>query len=185
LNVTSPPGSPGFVRPAAVADAQAIAAVHVAGWRSAYAGLLPAGMLAGLDAGQWAVRRRERLADPPDGVFELVFEQGGQVRAFVAGGPARDGGGIPGVGGEVYALYVDPGYQGRGAGTRLLEAAARRLAGAGFARATLWVLAENAPARGFYESQGWRWDGAEHEWAYEGGRSLEVRYARDLGPGPG
>ena len=34
--------SPGFVRPAAVADARAIAAVHVAGWRSAYAGLLPA-----------------------------------------------------------------------------------------------------------------------------------------------
>ncbi len=181
--MTSAPDSPGFVRPAAGADARAIAAVHVAGWRSAYAGLLPAEMLAALDVGQRAARWRERLAELPDSMFVLVFEQVGHVRAFVSGGPARDGGGIPGVGGEVYAIYVDPAYQARGAGTQLLEAAARRLADEGFARASLWVLTENADARGFYESRGWRWDGTEHEWAYEGGSSMEVRYVTDLAPG--
>lgn len=182
--MTAAPECPGLIRPAVVADARPIAAVHVAGWRSAYAGLLPAEMLAGLDVGQRAARWRERLAELQDSMFVLVFEQAGQVKAFVSGGPSREGAGIPGVGGEVYAIYVDPTYQGRGAGTRLLDAAARRLAGAGHTRASLWVLTENTPARGFYESRGWRWDGTEHEWAYEGGSSMEVRYVTDLaGPG--
>lgn len=184
LNVTSAPESPAHIRPAVVADARAIAVVHVAGWRSAYAGLLPAGLLAGLDVDQRAARWRERFAEMQDGMFVLVFEQAGQIRAFVSGGPSREGAGIPGVGGEVYAIYVDPAGQGRGAGTQLLEAAARRLAGAGYAQASLWVLTENTPARGFYESRGWRWDGTEHEWTYEGGSSMEVRYVTDLaGPG--
>ncbi len=182
--MTSAPEPPAHIRPAVVADARSIAVVHVAGWRSAYAGLLPAGLLAGLDVDRRAARWRERFAEMRDGMFVLVFEEDGQIRAFVSGGPSREGGGIPGVGGEVYAIYVDPAYQGRGAGTQLLEAAARRLAGAGYAQASLWVLTENTPARAFYESRGWHWDGTEHEWTYEGGSSMEVRYVTDLaGPG--
>jgi ribosomal protein S18 acetylase RimI-like enzyme len=95
----------------------------------------------------------------------------------VSGGPSRDE--IPG--GEVYAIYVDPGCQGRGAGRRLLAAATRLLADAGFAGAGLWVLSGNHPARRFYESQGWHRDGTEHQWAPSDGVSVpEVRYARSL-----
>ena len=144
--MTSAPESPARIRPAVVADARSIAVVHVAGWQSAYAGLLPAALLAGLDVDRRAARWRERFAEMQESMFVLVFEEDGQIRAFVSGGPAREGAGLPGVGGEVYAIYVDPAYQGRGAGTRLLEAAARRLAGAGYARASLWVLTENTPA---------------------------------------
>lgn len=181
MSAAGPPG--GLVRPAVPGDAHAIAAVHVTTWRDAYAGLLPDDVLDGLDVDERAETWRGRLVTLPDdssGVFVLVFELDGEVRGFVSGGPGRDGG----PGGEVYAIYVDPGSQGRGAGRQLLQAAVECLAGAGFAEARLWVFADNHPARGFYESQGWRPDGTEQQWTYPGvSESLtDVRYVRDLGP---
>jgi len=175
-----PPG--GLVRPAVLQDAAAIAAVHVTTWRDAYAGLLPDDVLGGLDINERAQTWHGRLLALPDGVFVFVFvfEADGEVRGFVSGGPDREGRAR----GEVFAIYVDPGSQGRGAGRRLLQAAAKRLAGAGFTQASLWVFADNHPARGFYESQGWRPDGTEQPWTYPGiGESLtDVRYVVDLGP---
>jgi ribosomal protein S18 acetylase RimI-like enzyme len=174
------PSADGVVRPAVLADAPAIAAVHVATWRDAYAGLLPDDFLAGLVVEEWAERWRGRLCAPADGIFTLVLESGGQVRGFVSGGPDRHGA----AGGEVFAIYVDPRCQGLGAGRRLLAGAVRSLAEAGFAEARLWVLAGNEPARAFYEAQGWRPEGVEKPWTYDrdAGRSVpEVRYVRSLG----
>lgn len=167
----------GLVRAALPDDARPIAVVHVATWRDAYAGLLPDEFLAGLDVGEWAGRWRGWLAAPDDGVFALVFEADGRIRGFVSGGPSRDE--FPG--GEVYAIYVDPACQGRGAGRRLLAAATRLLTDAGFTGASLWVLSGNHPSRGFYESQGWRCEGTEHQWTVSDGASVpEVRYVRTL-----
>jgi ribosomal protein S18 acetylase RimI-like enzyme len=167
----------GVVRAARPDDAQAIAEVHVATWREAYAGLLPDELLAGLDVAEWAGRWRDRLSAPPDGMFTLVFEADGHVRGFVSGGPSRDG--FPG--GEVHAIYLDPRCQGRGTGRQMLEAATRLLADAGFAAASLWVVSGNHAARGFYEAQGWRRDGTEHQWPAADGISVpEVRYVRKL-----
>ncbi len=171
----------GQIRPAWAADAPALAAVHVATWRDAYAGLLPDEFLAGLDPREWAERRRARLIAPAEGTFELVFESEGRVAGFVSGGPSRDG--FPG--GEVYAIYVDPGCQGRGAGRRLLAAAERVLAAAGFTDASLWVLADNHPARGFYEAQGWHGDGTLKPWPMTGGVSVpEARYVKRIAREP-
>jgi ribosomal protein S18 acetylase RimI-like enzyme len=172
------PAAGGAVRPAVLPDAPAIAAVHVATWRDAYAGLLPDEFLAGLVVEDWAQRWRERLSVTVPGVFTLVFDSGGRVRGFVSAGPDRHGH----AGGEVFAIYVDPQRQGLGAGRRLLAAAVRSLAEAGFAEARLWVLADNQPARVFYESQGWRADGTEKLWTYDDtGRSVrEIRYVKEL-----
>jgi ribosomal protein S18 acetylase RimI-like enzyme len=166
-----------LVRAARQADARAIAGVHVATWRDAYAGLLPSEVLAGLDAEERAERWHGKLADPAEGTFVVVFETEGRVAGFASGGPSRDQ--FPG--GEVYTIYVDPRCQGRGAGGRLLAAAVRHLAAARFTEASLWVLADNRPARGFYESQGWHSDGEEQQWEPAGGFSVtEVRYVRNL-----
>jgi ribosomal protein S18 acetylase RimI-like enzyme len=163
-----------------VADAEAIAAVHVATWQDAYAGLLPGDVLAGLDVGQWAERWRSRLAEPAEGLFVLVIDEGDRIGGFVSGGPSRD----RFAGGEVYTIYVPPGHQGRGAGRRLLQAATRQLAGARFTAASLWVLADNRPARGFYESQDWHADGAQKPWTLTGGDTVqEVRYVKNLASG--
>jgi ribosomal protein S18 acetylase RimI-like enzyme len=184
LGAAGPPG--GVVRPAVVADANAIAVVHVATWRDAYAGLMPDEVLDTLDITQRAETWRGILAAPPHGVFVFVFERHGQVRGFVSAGPHREGR----ASGEVFAIYVDPSCQGLGAGRRLLEAATRPLAEAGFGEASLWVLTTNRAARGFYESQGWRPDGTEQSWTYRGvGEGpTEVRYVVNLrtpaGPDP-
>jgi ribosomal protein S18 acetylase RimI-like enzyme len=140
----------GSLRAAIPDDAQGIAAVHVATWRDAYAGLLPDEMLAGLDVGEWAGRWRDRLAAAAEDMITLVFEAEGRLRGFVSGGPTREE--FPG--GEVYAIYLDPGWQGRGAGRSLLAAATRLLADAGFTDASLRVLAGNRPARGFLRVPG-------------------------------
>jgi ribosomal protein S18 acetylase RimI-like enzyme len=167
----------GLIRAARPADAQPIAAVHVATWRDAYAGLLPDEVLSGLDVGERAQRWHHNLSASAEGRFVLVFEQDGRVEGFVSGGPSRDQ--FPG--GEVYAIYVDPARQGRGAGSRLLTAAARHLSEAHFTDASLWVLAGNRPARRFYESQGWHSDGTEQPWTHSGGGSvMEVRYVTKL-----
>ena len=168
--------APGLIRAARPADARPIATVHVATWRDAYAGLLPDDVLAGLEADEWAQRWSRNLAAAAEGRFVMVFELDGRVRGFVSGGASRDQ--FPG--GEVYAIYVDPVCQGRHAGSRLL-AAARHLAGAHFTNASLWVLADNHPARRFYESQGWRSDGTEQPWTPLGGVAVtEVRYVTKL-----
>jgi GNAT superfamily N-acetyltransferase len=176
VNRADPSG--GLVRPAVLQDAHAIAAVHVATWRDAYAGVLPDDLLDGLNVDERAKTWRGRLAALPAGLFVFVFELDADVLGFVSGGPQRDGGAA----GEVYAMYVDPGSQGRGSGRQLLQAAVDCLTRAGFTEARLWVLAGNYRARGFYESQGWQPDGTEQPWTYPGvGESLtEVRYVANL-----
>jgi ribosomal protein S18 acetylase RimI-like enzyme len=167
----------GQIRPARPSDSRALAAVHIGTWRDAYAGLLPGEVLAGLDLDEWAARHHGRLSAPADGTFVLVFESEGRVAGFVSGGPSRDE--FPG--GEVYAIYVDPGCQGRGGGRRLLAAAEQKRAGAGFTDASLWVLAGNGPARGFYEAQGWHGDGTGKPWSVSDGVSVpEIRYVKRI-----
>lgn len=60
-------------------------------------------------------------------------------------------------------LYVDPGHQGAGTGTALLDLVKARHPG-GF---SLWVFAQNLPARAFYAARGLvereHTDGAENE----------------------
>jgi ribosomal protein S18 acetylase RimI-like enzyme len=153
--------------------------VHVTTWRDAYAGILPADFLAAQRVEEFAQRWRGRLVAPAERSFTLVCESQGRVRGFASGGLSRDGDG----GGEVYAIYVDPACQGRGAGARLLAAAARNLTEAGFTEAGLWAFAENHAARGFYEGQGWRHDAtpdAVKSGMFGGTANTEVRYARLL-----
>jgi ribosomal protein S18 acetylase RimI-like enzyme len=50
---------------------------------------------------------------------------------------------------------VDPDAQGRGIGRALMADALETLAARGWRHAVLWVLADNAHARRFYERGGW------------------------------
>lgn len=137
------------VRRAVPEDAAAIGRIHVETWQAAYAGLLPAEFLAGLDVRERAETWRGVLARRPGATH--VAEAGGEVVGFADTGPARGEAGA----GELYAIYVRPGDWGTGAGRALIEAAEAALREVGFAEAILWVLTGNERAERFYRLAGW------------------------------
>ena len=145
------------IRAATLADARAIAEVHVTTWQEAYAHVFPREFLAGL-----SIERREEMwasaaATAPDDL--LVAEENGRVVGFASVGVAHDTDGA----GELYAIYVEPPHWGTGAGAALMDAAVERLRAAGFDHAILWVLDDNPRARRFYERHGWNLDGRRRE----------------------
>ncbi len=173
------------VRPAAPADAAAIADLRVAAWQAAYAEILPADYLASMRVTDEEVaRRRRRLAAPPAGGGELVAVSDGKVVGWLVAGPSRDDDADPARTGEVYACYVRPAAWGRGVGRVLLDAGLAVLGEHGYRRVTLWVLADNARARRFYRGAGLHPDGASKPIEL-GVEVLEVRHAGPLLGGPG
>jgi len=143
-----------MIRLATVADAPAIAAVHVGTWRTTYRGIVPDAILDGFDIDQRARVWAERLANngPDAPSFTYFAEDSGQVVGFTLGGPERNA--DPVYTGELYALYILQLYQRRGYGRALTLAVARHLARHGHVKMLIWVLKENHNARRFYEQLG-------------------------------
>lgn len=123
-----------------------------------------------------------------EGFWQLGLEQSVD-RTFVA----REGGEIVGVctygparveafagWGEVVSLYVQPERMGRGIGSKLLDPALDALAIEGYENVYLWVLADNAPARAFYEKRGFQLLERENAVEIAGERLLEACYAKAL-----
>lgn len=75
------------IRRARPSDAAAIAAVHVAAWRSAYPGLLPDAYLAGLSARRKAAEYERTIRD--GGVFVAAAVSVPRIAGFVTVGRAR------------------------------------------------------------------------------------------------
>jgi ribosomal protein S18 acetylase RimI-like enzyme len=166
----------GRIRRATTADASALACVHVSSWQDTYAGLMPATFLAAMTDAAALERRRafwERHVNSPDHVT-LVAEFGGEVVAFVSGGPAHD---HPGYDAELHTLYALPHAKGLGLGRRLTAALAEELQARGFQSLALWVLDVN-PTRAFYLHLGGREAGEKIE-TIPGGELREIRLVWD------
>jgi ribosomal protein S18 acetylase RimI-like enzyme len=169
-------GAGGFVREARADDADPLARVQVASWRSGYAGIVPDALLAELTSDEaqktWRDRWREAITNPPTSRHRVLVavESGpgpgsgsGDVAGFVSAGPATDADRWPGTDGELYELRVDPERTGRGHGSRLLHAAADIMVQDGFRTLMVWVLETDRALRRFLESSGWAADGATGE----------------------
>jgi ribosomal protein S18 acetylase RimI-like enzyme len=142
-----------IVRAALPADADAIATAHVAAWREAYQGLLPDAVLAGLSVASRSEQWRQTLTRAPATHSVFIAEaQSADIVGFISGGPRR----AQGLAGdaEVYALYVRAAAQRQGLGRQLMRALGVALRERGFHSLGLWVLRENAAARGFYARLG-------------------------------
>ena len=163
-----------IIRTATAEDIEAIAALHSAGWREGFAGIVPPELTPSPE--RLAQRMRERFADPARG--RLVAEEGADLRGFCLFGASRDEGAEPSVG-EIYVLFVDPSAWRRGVGRALVGHALTELKAGGFREVTLWSAAENARANPFYEELGFARDGAEQR-REAFGEVREVRYRRAL-----
>jgi L-amino acid N-acyltransferase YncA len=157
------------VRRATVADAVAIADVHVRTWQVAYEHVFGSERLAGLDSAARAARWRRAIED---GEAVFVAETDDRVVGFASIGPSRDPAGV----GELYAIYALPDSWGSGAGPALMRASVDALRVAGFREAILWVLDDNPRARRFYEREGWELGVARREDDFLGVRVPEAQY---------
>jgi ribosomal protein S18 acetylase RimI-like enzyme len=156
-------------------DARGIARVHVETWRAAYSDLIPNAYLDALSVDQREEWWAKELNLLPADRHPWVAETREGIVGFAVVGAARDEDAAVSVG-EVYAIYVLPECWERGVGRTLLSHAERDLIEHGYAEAVLWVLADNARARSFYELLGWRLDGATKPASFAGREVEEVRY---------
>jgi ribosomal protein S18 acetylase RimI-like enzyme len=139
------------IRRAQAADAEALGRIYVEAWRETYAGTLPDKVLIGMSARRQATRWGRHIAKLRADEIILIALLDGQPVGFGSAGLSRAGGGE----GEIYTLYVDPNYQGRGVGRLLMDALLEALKDKGCESAMLWVVAAN-PSRFFYEAMGGR-----------------------------
>lgn len=171
--------SPATIRIAVPADAAALAALHVTAWRETYAGLMPDAVLAGLSVEGRAVRWQRILSEgAPNNRSPAVFLAacGSHLVGFAAGGAQRD----PilrdqGFAGEIDAIYILRRAQRMGLGRALTAAVAQALRAHGHHAASLWVVKDNSPARGFYERLGGMLVGEKEE-RREAMTLIEVAY---------
>ena len=136
------------IRDAILADAAAIARIHVDSWRTTYRGLMPDDLLAGLSYERREHQWTHDIAASGEGrgcvVVADVADAG--IVGFASGGRCRRDWPYAG---ELFAIYLAAAHQGRGLGRALLLAVADRLAAQGHESMLLWVLDTNALGRGF------------------------------------
>lgn len=140
------------IREATVADAAAIARVHVRSWRETYRGIVPEEYLADLSRERRMEMWTQVIGNPERGQVVYVAEDpDAGIVGFANGGP--DWQDDPIYRGELRAIYILADYHGRGLGRRLTGAVVGWLRARGYLSLLIWVLADN-PARGFYEALG-------------------------------
>ncbi|MEU4028157.1 GNAT family N-acetyltransferase [Streptomyces anulatus] len=176
---TDSPGraAPGRDRLAREDDAEQIAGLQVAAWRTAYAGILPAAELHGLDTAALAGFWRGRIeAGSTAGAHVLVHDEGRRILGFSSFGPARDDdlGQRPDAE-ELYAFYARPECWGTGVGRSLMRSTRSVWAERGTRAGYLWVLERNTRGRDFYRKGGWRQDPTAAP-SGSGPDALEIRY---------
>lgn len=157
------------LRWASVGDAVEVAAVHIAAWKVAYAGLLPEEMLDALSVAErsagWSEWISASLAgEPTDGPHGpshrlIVAEVADRIVGWASFGSGRDSDARHD--GELAGLYVHPDWWSHGVGATLFARVENELVTEGFRASYLWVLRDNARAVGFYTTRGWIADGGE------------------------
>jgi GNAT superfamily N-acetyltransferase len=167
------------IRDAVAADADAIAEINAACWRTAYRGIIDGDRLKGIPVKAWAREIAANLEELAPGSFDLVAVVDGVVAGscFVTA-PARDGDLGPEVA-ELVAIYVHPDRWNQGIGRALVAEAVNRSTELGFSELSLWTLTLNDRALAFYEALGWEPDGREQ--THPVARAAALRMRRPLG----
>jgi ribosomal protein S18 acetylase RimI-like enzyme len=165
------------IRRAVVADAAAIAGVHVRAWQVGYRAIVPAAVLAaqsvGLRTAQWEGWLTTGQIHGESKT--LVAQAGVTIVGFATVATTSPDDDLDDHTCELVALYVDPGHWRQGIGRTLINSARHLGRAQGTQEMSLWVLAENSAARAFYESLGFVADGARNTHERSGEPTLRMR----------
>ncbi|WP_116114812.1 GNAT family N-acetyltransferase [Austwickia chelonae] len=159
-----------YVRAAVPEDAEALTDLHLKVWEEAYSGLIDAAVLAERREGRSArIDKWRTILTGSSSTIFVAQEPDGALAGFISVGPGRDDRSPDLPEREVHALYVRAAKYGTGVGYALLDTAI------GAAPAYLWVLDGNERAVGFYERQGFRYDGGSRSDPVGGERRMVRR----------
>lgn len=153
------------IRPATASDARAIARVRIDTWRTAYRGIVPSAYLDAMDVEQSEALWQRVLDAEAATASVFVAERDGEIVGFAAANRLAEP--RHGLDAELSAVYVRREFQRAGVGRRLVQAAVHAQRAQGATGLIVWTIADNRPARAFYEGLGgtliveqpFEWDG--------------------------
>jgi GNAT superfamily N-acetyltransferase len=139
------------LREAEIDDTALVASMHAHSWSAAYRGILPDAYLDHDVHAERAAYWQTRIPGLTAGEGRLLIaEHGGRPVGFVCMIEPDSAGSV-----LVDNLHALPGHRGLGAGSAMLDEAARWARTRGAHGLHLSVLEGNTAAIGFYESRGW------------------------------
>jgi len=143
------------VRTARPDDAADLARIYIEAWQDTYAGVISHALLGAMSLRTHTARWHAtiRTMEKNSGAVLVAEDARSGVIGLCSLGRARDGG--CGYDGEVYTLYVDPAFLGRGAGRALLAGAFETFKARKMRSCLIWAHARNN-ACFFYEAMGGR-----------------------------
>ncbi len=139
------------VRLARPSDAADLARIYIESWQDTYAGLIPHNLLGSMSLKNHTARWQTAMRGP--GAVLVAEDPHHGAVGLASLGAARDG--ALGFDGEIYTLYVDPAFLGRGTGRVLMAGAFERLKDRRCRSCIVWSHARNN-ACFFYEAMGGR-----------------------------
>lgn len=135
------------IRQGNIQDAMALSHLLAKVWRVAYRDIFPQTFLDNIQDDGWVAGFEQGLANPE--ATTLVAEENGKIIGMIAFGKGRDAERQEQA--EIYAMNVQPEYQGQQIGSRLMGEALTLL---GEQRIYLKVAMKNVPAQQFYIKNG-------------------------------
>ena len=177
------------IRPAASADAAAIAQLRIDAWRATYRGMMPDAYLDAMNLSDSAAFWERILLSGSPLASVYVAIDAGRMIGFAAAN-RRDPPKL-GFDAELSAIYLATDRKRQGIGRRLVAAVAAAQRERGATGMLTWVIAKNQGARAFYERLGgellieqpFQWDGLDLVEAGYGFRDLD-KLAAAAGPNP-
>lgn len=168
------------LRAATEADAAGIAAVRVDSWRATYRGIIPDAYLDAMKVEDSTALWSKVLSADTLKTSVFVAERGGDIVGFAAGKMLDDE--KFGFDTELAAIYMRADAQRAGTGRRLVGMVVDAHRRQGAHGLLVWVLANNRPARQFYDRLGaellieqpFMWDELELVEAGYGWRDLDA-----------
>jgi ribosomal protein S18 acetylase RimI-like enzyme len=145
------------IRPCTPEDAQALAHIHIEGWRATYNGLVEQSFLDALNKDERAADWVKWLGEGTEAL--IAHDDAGNPAGFIAFNKLMTP--PPGMSpirplytSEILAIYILPDYWRQGLGHQLMKEAATRLKERKHKSLCLWVLEKNSRGNAFYKALG-------------------------------